>query len=397
MESRSGDNLGEAGGGHNDIVPHAFLSPKLEGSRFDHHSIPLELLTDISAIESLIKVVARIKYLEENQDRKRCPNGFTSGIRLELSGVEQGSAIANIGLAFSSAIVANSQEFEPYYVSARDTVVAAIAAAESNSGEQITQVLPQHALAYFDRIGRNLQDGEAVVFGQASGESHTTARLTRNSRRALLLASQAEGYREDIRVRGIISEMDHVSKTFTLIVPDGTKLVVPTADEYYQTAIEVFSQYPAEKVLLDVTATITRTGSISKIEAVAAFDVLHSRDPVFSLQQLKTLKNGWLDGEGVAYSPEYLDDLSALFEAHYETDLDPAYIYPSPEGGISVEWTFGSVEISMEIGSDGKNAEWHSINVADGNVVERSLDIHNPDEWSWIASKIRACMESSND
>ena len=40
-----------------------FLSPRLVGNRFDQHSIPLEVLKDLAALEELIVEVAKWHYL----------------------------------------------------------------------------------------------------------------------------------------------------------------------------------------------------------------------------------------------------------------------------------------------------------------------------------------------
>ena len=57
-----------------------FLSPRLVGKRFDQHSIPLEVLKDLSALEELIVEVAKWHYLRANKDRKRIPKGFVDQV-----------------------------------------------------------------------------------------------------------------------------------------------------------------------------------------------------------------------------------------------------------------------------------------------------------------------------
>ena len=52
-----------------------FLKPRLVGTRFEEHSIPVEVLKDWTAFEGLIVQAARWLYLEENPKRKRMPRG----------------------------------------------------------------------------------------------------------------------------------------------------------------------------------------------------------------------------------------------------------------------------------------------------------------------------------
>lgn len=62
----------------------AFLSPRLEGDRFNEHAIPLELLKDLAVLEEMVIEVAKWWYLQDHKDRRRTPRGFTDGIALSL-------------------------------------------------------------------------------------------------------------------------------------------------------------------------------------------------------------------------------------------------------------------------------------------------------------------------
>jgi hypothetical protein len=79
-----------------------------------------------------------------------------------------------------------SPSLQLYYDQAREAIVGAISAAAEN--KPAIAFLPEKSLAYFDRFGRSLRDGEAIEF--PSPDPHTPpARLTREVRRKLLLAS----------------------------------------------------------------------------------------------------------------------------------------------------------------------------------------------------------------
>lgn len=76
-----------------------FLSPKLTGSRFNDHTLPVNMLEDFSALEDLLIELAKKIYLEENPERQRVPKGFSDGIYLKLSNLEEGSTILNFIIA----------------------------------------------------------------------------------------------------------------------------------------------------------------------------------------------------------------------------------------------------------------------------------------------------------
>lgn len=59
------------------------------------------------------------------------------------------------------------------------------------------------------------------------------------------------------------------------------------------------------------------------------------------LTVLVTLQDGWYDGEGTKYDRESLERLFKHIESMMINPEDIPYIYPSPDGNVSVEWGDG--------------------------------------------------------
>ncbi len=192
-----------------------FLKPRLVGPRFEEHSIPLEILKDLSVLNEMIIEVAKWKYLNDHTDRKRIPRGFTDGVELRLAAIEEGS-VRPVIVLFVAAMGLHPTANHHYLESARDAIIQAIEAAEHN--RLATEFLPENPLSYFDRIGRSLQDGEAIEF-QPPGQptSAAPARLTRETRRTLILtATHTQTFSEERTLRGRISAADKDKKTFEI-------------------------------------------------------------------------------------------------------------------------------------------------------------------------------------
>ncbi len=85
-----------------------FLKPRLDGARFDEHSIPLELLKDFAALEEMLIEVAKWKFRQAHPDSKRIQRNFSKGLELHLAGVEDGSAIPTIVLMFAGLFPAEN-------------------------------------------------------------------------------------------------------------------------------------------------------------------------------------------------------------------------------------------------------------------------------------------------
>ena len=112
------------------------------------------------------------------------------------------------------------------------------------------------------------------------------------------------------------------------------------------------------------------------------------------LEELRELKDGWLDGAGHAPAHDGLDWLSVAFERHYVGAPLP-YVYPTAEGGVQMEWSLGSREISLEVTFADHSAEWFWTDVSNDDEDERTLNLDTAAAWEWIADEIRRLADAA--
>ena len=113
------------------------------------------------------------------------------------------------------------------------------------------------------------------------------------------------------------------------------------------------------------------------------------------LTELRDLKDGWADGMqnvrdwgsgfGKAPSQDGLDWLAAQLERFYPNDAPRPRIYPTPEGGVQIEWSLGDLEIDI----DAHTAEWFSADLNADSSEERILNLDNPTDWQWVTNQLR--------
>ncbi len=364
-----------------------FMRPRLTGARFDGHAIPLEVLGDLAVLEEMVIEVAKWKFLQANPGRKRSPRGFTDGVSLRLTGVAEGSAIPVISLLIASAglFPPNNQI---YLEQARDSIIHAIGAAEKN--KSITQHLPEEVLNYFDKMGRNLRDGEAIEF-TAAGEK-TVSRLTKETRRKLLLASSTvKELTEETSVRGLIPEADQDDMSFEIQLFDSRKIRSPMASQHQETILEAFNGYKkGQRVLLQGVGKFNRQNRLQGFESIEHVSILDALDIPARLDELRSLKDGWLDGDGKSPSAEGLDWLSDAFEQRYPEDLVLPHLYPTAQGGVQAEWSLPPFEVSLEIDLVSHTGQWHSLDVQNGIEEGVELDLNNDSSWIQIAKEVKA-------
>src|ERR1019366_66318 len=360
-----------------------FLSPRLVGARFEGGAIPLEVLADFAVLEEMIVEIAKWKYREEHPERKRVPRGFTDGISLKITGIGEGSAIPFINLVVATTLLPLSQ---PYFNEAKSALIGAIGAAEHDA--EITRFLPQKLLGYFDRFGRSLSEGEAIEFTESSRTS--PAKLTKETRRKLLLASSEDEVTNEIDIHGVIPEADQETHSFTIRLMDGTKVKAPLGRQHFDAIVEAFNSYKqGMRLRIYGSGRFDRFNRLKGIASVEHVSLLDPLDVSVRTDELRMLKTGWLDGKGEALSHDGLQWLAELFDVYFPDDLPMPYLYPTPEGGVRAEWPLKPHESSLDIDLVKHIGTWHSLNL--DNDAERStaMNMDDPKSWLELASDIR--------
>lgn len=367
-------------------APIRFLSPRLVGKRFNGHAIPLEVLKDLAVLEEMVIEVAKWRYLQDHPERKRTPRGFTDGVSLKLTAIGDGSAVPQVDLFMDT-----EELFPPgsqlYFEQAKLGIVGVINAAEND--EAIGEHLPENLLGYFDRIGRSLRDDEVIEFDPAN--TNRPARLNRATRRKLVLASsQIQEMTEEVSLRGTVPEADQGKMTFELQIIDGPRVSAPIAAHQMATVLEAFNGYrEGTRILLKGIGRYSRYDRIQSIESIEHINILDANDIAARLDEFRGLKEGWLDGKGIALPKQGLDWLTLRFAGQYPDDLSLPYLYPTAEGGVQAEWSLADQEISLEIDLGAKKGEWHALDMASQEEATRELHLDNDAEWHWLVAQIQ--------
>lgn len=373
-----------------------FLKPKMSGARFEGHQIPLEFLKDWSAFEEMVIEVAKWRFLATHSGRSRSPRGFLKGFSLSLSTtIEEGSAIANIVMSIASTIgqLSFTSDAQEYLEESRDTIVAAIGAAERNAS--ITEHLPEKMLGHFNVFGRSLRDGESIEFPSIG----RPVRLTKESRRRLLAAASKDAeIIQDMVIVGTVPEADQHKETFEIQTQEGQKLVVPDFAKHRETILEAFNGYSfGKKVRLRGAAKYNRDGKVESIDTLDRASVIEALDVLSRIEELKALKDGWFDGQGIALPEDGLKWFADAFDAYYIEQFVLPHVYPTIGGGIQAEWSLGKSEVSLEIDLNRQIGEWHQLNVETDADSSRTLDLNKTEDWDWIMEQLKSLGGLRND
>ncbi len=369
-----------------------FLRPTLVGPRFADHAIPLEVLKDLAVLEEFVVEVAKALYLKDNPTRQRMPRGFTDGVSLKLSSVESGSAIPVIALAVAGVSLLPPDN-QVYLEKARDAIVNVIAAADRQ--ESVVDLVPDKTLNYFDRLGRSLRSGEEIHFPVTGNSS--IARLNPETRLRLMESSSLKEIKNEVNARGTIPEADQDNMSFELQLPDGHKVKAPIASEHLQTILAAFNAYQSGARIAVQGIGRYRKGAdrLLGIDSVEHVTLLDPLDVPARLDELRMLRDGWLDGQGTAPSPAQLDWLSEWFSTSFPDELPLPLTFPTVEGGVRFEWAIGRVDASVDINLQGREGYWHSHDSAAADSNEAQVDLSTEAGWKSLAARVQQLCKGS--
>jgi hypothetical protein len=347
------------------------------------------VLGDFAALEQMVLQVAKDEFLKDHGDRKRSPRGFTTGVQFSISSIEEGSAIPVLMVAITgtqSPLI--SPTIEEYLLRGRENILAAIEASGRN--ESPTKYLSKRAIAHFDRFGSSLRDGEAIEFRTQNLDG--LAILTRESRRSLLSSvDEAQEYSDGIQIRGRVVAMDQRQSTFEISLPDDVRVTSVYNERLKDQIMQAFVDLEKGATLLvDGVARYSSDGRVKTLEVIYETSVEYGQKMFDRLEELKNLKAGWLDGDGEELDKDGLDWLAASLEIVYPKTLLEPVIFPTPDGGVLLEWVANGEDVSLEVDLDNHQGYYHRYSLTENLTEDQEVDLDKDEGWE----KVIQCLSA---
>ena len=375
-----------------------FLEPHLRGGRFDAdpHEVPSEFLKDLAVLEELVIETAKWRHRQMHPTRQRTVKNFKRGVRLNLTGIGEGSAVPLFRLHLDPA--ANLfDEQRRCFEEARLAIVQTLGSASEVIDKEIGR-LPPKLLTYFDRLGRNLKAGESMELGDGSG---AVGRLTPERRLQLLQDAQVKTYRNEVTLLGSIHSGDKLNDTFELAADDGRTFQAPWPAPFREQVQEAWRGFEdGVRVSVQCVGEFTKEGKLQRVDSVEQLTVLDPLDVGLRLASFHTLEDGWHNGEGSALDRDGLSRLTEAFDRHWPEDLPLPHLWPMPEpdvgGGVHAQWKSGRRSVSLEIDLRASSAYFTSFDLDDPapevGVEEEGLDLSLPASWERVAGEVRGFL-----
>lgn len=357
------------------------VSIKFEGDRFKKHTIPLELLSDLSAINKMVIAVASYLFTEKT-GRQRVPKGFRKNNYLSLKNIGNGSAVADLDIEHNSKQQSLFETQEEECISkAFETVMDFI-----NGDLTLSQELGEIIAPHFNSIGLNLRPGDNLYFQYGSNKK---AVLNVESR--LKLVNKRSEYADNVKMYGIVSEMDRANCTFKLTYKDSLfkeqRVEVNYSEAILGDVLNALSQYDGQKISIYGRGQY-KDQKLLKIDVVEEFQKLDPLDVSYRLNELLSMEDGWMeDGSGIAPDKEALLKLAELFDMFFWSDDLLPYIYPTPSGDIEMEWKVGNTDFILDVVLSCFKGKLVS---SENDNVEIELDLGSEAGWNKLNGMLKA-------
>lgn len=325
------------------------------GRRFSNARLPVEVLSDLPALRDLIAALAKQEFRQMNPDRQRVPQGFDKAISFALTHIEDGSAVPILSLESDIA-----QQSLPNIGGRMEGIVErafdrAAKMYDDAAHEIFPQALPLDAIRALSKLGANIQDEERIEFQGTKGTDGKVISLD-SYRRKLLLTRVRETYTKEFDGVGKLTGIDTTHNSIQVeterfgeirLPLDGVSMPAGQFDGNLFTFVEF-----SISIALDAHDDFRGVEEVYSVDLVRPYDEAVMRC-VRRLQDLSKIEKGWL-GESQGEQVVHLAGLRATQLVFTRADLAELFrIYPTEEGGISVEFDKKGWSFAVEILPDG--------------------------------------------
>lgn len=343
------------------------FSLRYVGRRFANARLPLDVLSDLPALRDLIAALAKQEFRQKNPDRQRVPQGFDKAISFALIEIEDGSAVPKLSLendVAQQSLPNIGDEMEEIVARAFDRVARIY---DDAAHEVFPQALPQDAIRALSKLGANIQDNEQIEFQGQLGEDGSVVSLDAHKRKNLLTRVR-ETYTKEFEGVGTLTGIDATHNAVQVQTEQYGELRLLL--EGVSLPVEQFDGNLFSLVEFSISIALDAHDEFKAVEDVYSVDLVRPYDEdvmrcVRRLQELSKIEKGWL-GEGQGEQLVHLSGMRATQLIFMRSDLAELFrIFPTEDGGISLEfdkdgWSF-AVEImpdgSMEIDGNSEHGE----------------------------------------
>ena len=212
--------------------------------------------------------------------------------------------------------------------------------------------------------------------------------------------------KREVVLYGTVSDIDKGARSFLLEPVYGVRVRASASEGILDEVGRALNEGGDNARLMVRGVGVYRYNELEFLTRVDTVSLVVPLDIAVQMEELRNLKDGWADGiqhpsdwgsgYGKAPSHDGLNWLGDKLEREYPDDLPLPRIYPTPEGGVQMEWMLGKIDINLEIDLGDHTGDWHWVDLNDFDKEgEKALNMGDSDSWAWLATEIRRLEASS--
>ncbi|QQZ18358.1 MULTISPECIES: hypothetical protein [Rhodococcus] len=340
-------------------APDPFATLTMDGEQFEDGRLPVRALAELQRYVAIVLRAAELKWLDANPG-KELPEDFHDSFELTIAEVRPGSATSVLERPQTSV-------YDSYYEEGRLDFEAALNEVLNDQSPDLWH--PLVATEEFGEFGSSLDDGEFMSVPVAN-DSNSSLRVTPSSyqnkiRTAHKAATSVslpptlaiERRKESGWVVARLVALNGLESKFTLLL-DGRevngKFKEPEIFDDMKAVLGTSEKSPVVRIF----GRLSFVGEdISRILEATKVQVLEVDGEPWSGRfiELAQLSEGWNDearsSEAVAFSA--IDGAREILRHVAKIGREIPGIYPSEDGGVSLEWASPQRVITIEVSPDG--------------------------------------------
>ena len=328
---------------------------KYVGARFSGARMPVEVLADLPAFRDLIAAIAKDQFRRQNSYRQRVPRGFDQSIAFTLLGITDGSAVPLLAL--------DKEVAQRSLPNVEDEVETVIEAAYHEAAQLIDDAsrgkfrpaLPTDVIQAIKKFGANIRDGERIELLETMGDDGNVVAFDLERRKRLLTHAR-ETYTAELQDVAILTGVDVTRNQIQVESVKFGELKLDLSQigadaKRFDGATQSQVEFTA-RVALDAHDTFRQIEELHSADLVRPYDEVIMKC-IERVQNLAALEPGWL-GNGCGERIVHLAGTRATQLIFTRAKLANLFrIYPTEEGGLSIEFDKDGGSFAVEILPDG--------------------------------------------
>ncbi len=353
-----------------EVQPREFGHIRMRGGRYDVAGLPLTGADELRRYEGLIIKVAKSLFLREHPRRKRAPRGFEAMGELRLTDVRSGSVVPVLERPGTVPNHSATLTEVPDYMERSRRLINDAFRGVAAANPSVPKDFPSEYVRELAQFGRSLGGNEFIEL--SSDDEALPAVVSQESRKRLqVLANLGELEVERI-LTGQVTGLRDTPQQFDLALSDGSKMTGTFVDPETYDELQAFLGRTdrAPMAAISVVAMSSLQGKLLRLTDVLSVEAALPPAWAERIQVLSSLQRGWLTPDSPTIDEGAISNAEQVLLACVDEGLPRPRIYPTPDGGVLLEWAEVSYDLEVEFAAGVAYVRWVSLETEDEDARE---------------------------